>query len=504
MTFIRRHWFALLVIAAALARVPRVFAWWYDEAFTDWLTHLPFAAMIQATRGDVHPPLFYTMEWLVAHIPGATPTALRILPAAASLASLILARRIAQRLRLPAAAQAVGLTIMAISGWQIYYSQEARSYSFIMLWFLVGVLAALNRRWVWLFVAFTASLYTHSYGLIYSATVGLFALINEMRFPVHARPDPEFGFTESRECNWKAPVIAGAGALALYAPWFVYATLGQLAEFKDHWIWPPTTADVITTYIGFLFGQVTPVFWTLLAALAGAGVMLFVAYRIIADRHSLTVRALAYLAVFPVVLAIVGSYTFSPLYLYRALIGVSVPYYLLIGWALTERVSPLARAWAGALLIPIIAISSAGDLMRQRQTSQFSPAAVTAVIDSGWKPGDIVYHVSLYSRVEMEQWLGQRAGYLMPALKPGLDKGGLTQLTRTAMGFPAFQMPLDSIKFGRAWLIVINGPGLDMTPERDELLAGHPYQLVFSARDAMQQHTVEVYLLWPRQPSASH
>lgn len=495
MVILRRHWFALLVVAAGLVRLPRPAPWWYDEAFTAWLTRLTFANMLQATRGDVHPPGFYTLEWLVARLPGATDAALRLIPAAASLASLCLARAIAQRLRLPQPAQVVGLTLMAISGWQLYYAQEARSYTLIMCWFLLGAWAILGRRWVVLACSFTGLLYTHSYGLIYGFVLGVWALAAEMRLPVHSCVDLPWFPEKQPEARPLAPVLAGAAALTLYAPWFIYATLGQLGEFQDHWIWPPTLADVITTYVSFLYGQVGPVFWTLLAALTGATLPLFVLYRVIREGDH-AIWLLAYLAVAPVLVAVILSYTLSPLYLYRALIGVSVPYYLLLGWALTERVPATTRAWAAALLMPVIAIAGAGNQMRVLQTGQFSPEAVARVIREGWQLGDIVYHVSLYSRIEMAQYLGERAGYLLPAANPGLNKGGLTAMTRTAMGFPAFQLPLDAIPHRRAWLIVILGPGLDLRPERDALLAGRQWSLAFSASDERQQHIVEVYQLW--------
>ena len=59
----RKSFWTIFAVAAALrffmiARAPL----WYDENFTLILARLPFEGMIQATAGDVHPPLWYVLE----------------------------------------------------------------------------------------------------------------------------------------------------------------------------------------------------------------------------------------------------------------------------------------------------------------------------------------------------------------------------------------------------------------------------------------------------------
>lgn len=495
MSILRRHWFALLFVAAGLARLPRPAPWWYDEAFTAWLTRLPFERMIAATRGDVHPPLFYMLEWLIARVPGATPTALRLLPAVASLLALYLMRRIAQELRLSPAAQAVALIIMALSGWQLYYAQEARSYSLSLLLFCLAVWAGLGQRWVWLFVAFIGLLYTHNTNLIMCLVVGLWALARELRRPVRPADDPEGGFSsQARPAQLAGPIAAGAGALLCWLPWFVLATLPQMLEFTDHWIWPPTPADVLLTFTGFLFAQPDGYIYFVWFLVLGIALSVFTFWRVFSAREQL---GLAWLALAPIGLAVLLSYIWTPLYLARALIGASVPFYLLIGWALTERLPASARAWAAALLIPMLAIGAQPDAIRARAYGRFFPEAVVSAINAGWRPGDVVYSLNIYGLVELEQWLNERTGYLYPISGAGLHGGGLTLLSREAMGLHAYERPLSDLAWGRAWLVVIDGPGLHQTNERDGLLARYRHQLVLRRSDKREANTVEVYLLWP-------
>lgn len=494
MSVIRRHWFAGLMVAAWLVRLPIPAPLWYDEAFTAWLTRLPFSQMIEATRGDVHPPLFYTLEWLVMRLPGATPTALRLLPGVFSLAAVYVLRRIAEELKLSQAAQAVGLGLMALTGWQIYYSQEARSYSLSLLLFLIGVWAGMGQRWRWLFVAFLGLLYTHNTNMIMCLVLGLWALGYEMRRPVIARPDPAFGFHETRSSELRSPLIAGGAALLLWLPWFLYATLPQMKEFTQHWIWPPMPADVILTFTGFL-ALLTPSYvWSAWFIAISAAVTMVTFWRVFSNREQ---QGLAFLTLAPVALAVLLSYVWTPLYLARSLIGASATFYLLVGWAVTERVSIQRRAFAAVVMIPVIVLGGDANYARSLAYNRFFPEAVVSTINAGWKPGDIVYSLNVYGLVELEQWLGNRAGYLYPIESTGLHGGGLTLVSRQAMGIYSNEQPLDSLSYRRAWLVVIDGAGLHQQPERDKVLSTHPHELVLSERDERHANSVEVYLLWP-------
>jgi len=500
MRALRDHWFALLAVAAGLIRLPRPAAWWYDESFTVWVARLDWTRLVEATRGDVHPPLFYALEWLIMRVPGATETALRLIPAVASFMGLLVLRRVARHLRLAVPVQVVGLGLMAVSGWQLYYAQEARAYSLMQLGYLVGVLAVLERRWWLLLLSFVGLLYTHNYGLIYSAVLGVWALARELRRPVHAVIDlPWFPQLEV-EANLKAPILAGVAAIGIYAPWFIWATLPQMGEFTDHWIWPPTLADVTATLLGFVFGQVDSVMWTLLVAVAGIALFLFVIYRLFSDRERPS--TLLYLAAAPFVLAVALSYAWEPLFLGRALIGAAGPVYLLIGWALTHHVPVTSRAWAATMLIPIVVLTSPGDQMRDRAAQRFQARAVAEHIISNWQQGDVVYHLNVYSLVEMEQYLHERTGYMLPVQGDGLKSGGLTKRTRVAMGIHPHEAVLSDVQHKRAWLIVIDGPGLHQTPERDALLSSYLWREELRLFDRQKFNRVEVYLLWQESEGA--
>jgi hypothetical protein len=119
--------------------------------------------------------------------------------------------------------------------------------------------------------------------------------------------------------------------------------------------------------------------------------------------------------------------------LFRALIGVVAPMSLLIAWAITERTAWTRRAWAAAVLVPLLVVGladrAAAESDRLDENSQ-----VMGVIAAGFQPGDILVHGNVGSLTGFLA-MGPAAwqNFLMP-VQPG-SVGVLTPQTRTAMGF---------------------------------------------------------------------
>ena len=93
---------AVVLVLAGLAGALRLVnlgqeSLWYDEAFTAWLARLPFGAMMAAVRGDVHPPLWYVIEWGIVHLFGDSAFALRFPAAILSCVAVVLVWQLANR-----------------------------------------------------------------------------------------------------------------------------------------------------------------------------------------------------------------------------------------------------------------------------------------------------------------------------------------------------------------------------------------------------------------------
>ncbi len=120
-------------IAAALrilfiARAPL----WYDENFTLILARLPFDKMIQATAGDVHPPLWYIIEWMLFHAAPSLPVwAIRIPALIFSLLAINTFVLLCETLNIPNRVRILSTVLMAILPMQIWYAQEGRMYAML-------------------------------------------------------------------------------------------------------------------------------------------------------------------------------------------------------------------------------------------------------------------------------------------------------------------------------------------------------------------------------------
>jgi uncharacterized membrane protein len=148
-----RHFWLLATALIALAGCLRLAgitanSVWYDEAFTERITNATYAELISgAVKDNGNPPLFWVcMKCWKAQF-GQSEFALRMLPAIAGVATVVVTILFAFRIMGASVALIAGL-LSAISPIAIELSNEARVYS------VVGLLAVLS---MWSFVEFRAS-----------------------------------------------------------------------------------------------------------------------------------------------------------------------------------------------------------------------------------------------------------------------------------------------------------------------------------------------------------
>jgi mannosyltransferase len=176
---------ALTVLGAVLR-----FAWighqgfWVDEGYTALLVHLsPGKMLALLPKTESTPPLYYCVAWVWARVFGYGEAGLRSLSALAGVATVPVAYAAARKL-LSYRAGLIAAALTSCNPLLIWYSQEARSYSLLVLLTAVSLLAFVYARvrpttrtltaWV---VASGLALATHYYALlaIVPQAVGLLA-----------------------------------------------------------------------------------------------------------------------------------------------------------------------------------------------------------------------------------------------------------------------------------------------------------------------------------------
>jgi 4-amino-4-deoxy-L-arabinose transferase-like glycosyltransferase len=117
---------------------------WLDEAFTHRIATNPLGDMLDLIRqGENTPPLYYALTWAWCQIAGTGEAALRVPSALAGTATIPVAYLIGRQV----ATRMAGLLLaglVAASPFLVWYSQEARAYSLVVLLVSVSLLFALR------------------------------------------------------------------------------------------------------------------------------------------------------------------------------------------------------------------------------------------------------------------------------------------------------------------------------------------------------------------------
>lgn len=213
-------WFWIPFLLGSLLRLAWIWTQplWYDENFTLAVTRLPFAQMMTAIQGDVHPPLFYLLYRPLAAL-SIPPWALRLPSVLLSILCLPLAWKLFGMLASPKVQRVAFLLYCLGSSAAIFYSQEYRMYALLTVLLMLAALALLQRRWIWFGLLCTALLYTQNYGLLYVPSLWLAGMLRDRR-------------------DWKKLTFACLAAAVLYLPW-IPVLLDQQATIADgYWITP--------------------------------------------------------------------------------------------------------------------------------------------------------------------------------------------------------------------------------------------------------------------------
>jgi len=474
--------FLLVIIIGRLIHIAEPF--WYDEAFVGWVSGLPFDKMLAAVAGDVHPPLYYLVQWAIGQISTA-PAIMRLPSVAYSLISLWALWQLLGALGIGQLPQRIAVIIMALAPFQLAYAQEARMYTMLQMWVLLTALAAAHRRPGMGALAAVGLVYTHHYGWLYLAAILLAwasATIADRRYR-------------------DLPGVVGVGLVAVisYLPWITY-TIAQTVQFQaGHWLWLPTAADVLDMMGQLIFVKISVGEWqALLLVLAGLAASVafypWLVQKIFSRTLSPTIVLLVWLMAAPIAGALVVSYAWRPIFMARPLIGVAPFFYTLLAMAIAD-LPRSGRVGATLAILPGLVMAvphSAREALLVRSRAPY----VASIIAARWQPGDVVLHTSLTTQVELHGYLPAVDQYMMRPLDQGGLGWGYSPSTRAALGIREIDPNTLPPVTGRVFLINAWVPGTDAQHAPDYLLARNHFESLTYFENYAQN--VEVYLLWPR------
>jgi mannosyltransferase len=358
----------LLLLILALGIFLRIYdlgaeSLWLDEACSIHESSLSPQEIAECAN---HPPLYFFILRFWMHLFGTSEVALRSLSAIFGVISILLIYLVGSTLFNRKVGLIAGL-LSAISYYHIYYSQEARAYSLLLLLSLLSYLFFIkilqgDRKWYYpaYFLAALLLGYTHIYGLFIIASQVLFFLLFWKKYKAQR---VKFAVTAAVAILALLPLVPLMGGRAV-----------SIAQ-EGFWIAMPHLRDLRFTFSLFAgYGLGTTFILEIFLLLAIIGFLSIETaksqWNWKEPRQSLSglVRSISLESIEPGLLLIVWlffsilipfilSQFMTPIYLTRYVIGASPAFYLLVA----RGIGKLNRKWLFyPVLILIILLSSLG------------------------------------------------------------------------------------------------------------------------------------------------
>ena len=382
---------------------------WYDETFTVAVSRLPFNQMIQAVAGDVHPPLWYVIEWVTIRLLGESAWAVRTPALIFGLASVYLTYRLALAMGYERRTALWAAGLLAAMPAQVYYAQEARMYTVLQFFILLATLGLYEHRLLLMGLALVGALYTHNLGLLFVTSVGLLAL---------------FHWWANWRTYWSEGVLLGSGVFLAWVPW-LRVMAGQVQGIgAGFWIQDCGIGGYLLPLYRLTLGMGAVDFVEQHAAVAAVGLAAlawWAAKRDLNDGYDLLQFVL-----WPAGALVLVSEVWTPLYLERIFI-VSLPFQVILATSALRRLRSEHRRPILVVLLPVLAICL---LFQSKGTAGYGAFAQNIL--EQYEEGDVIYHVNLASYIQLNYYLPEAEHVCWP--DAGNLQQALTVETQEAMG----------------------------------------------------------------------
>jgi len=369
---------------------------WYDETVSAHLASQNMPRLIAHTAGDIHPPGYYLLLHVWTRLAGNSEFTLAYASLAFGVLLIPLSYALARTLFGRSAAWWTAL-LVAISPFNIWYSQEVRMYTLaaalglVTLWCALGLLRA------------RPPLYAYSIGYVLSAAAGLYVLYYFGFLLIILNGLVVAGLLWRRQAaRLRTWLLAQAAVLIAYLPWLFIA-------------WRQATHPPVPPWRGFIpLSDVLLESWTALSlgqsvrpgqiwpTLLLSGILFVLGLLTATDRPADRQASRSGIPAAYAVLLLVG-YTFGPLiliylislkvplYHVRYLFTYAPPFYILLAaglvW-LSRRAWPLPLAAALALVAG--AAFSVYELHTNPRYAADDFRSAVRFIAERWRPGDAV------------------------------------------------------------------------------------------------------------------
>lgn len=343
---------AAIILVAIVVRLPSLGdqSLWRDEAATWLQVNGSLADVISRTAADNYPPLYNLLAWISVQLFGSAEWVLRLPSAVLGVVNVVLLYGLGSRI----GGRGVGLIsagLLALSGYHVWYSQEARMYALLacaatahawaMVHFLDRPRAA---RAVLLGLTGIPLIYAHPYGALTWVGIGFGAL-----------------WTIVLRRDWKsliALVLAELLVILSFVPWgLILIGRAQTIADEGFWIGQPTLS-----YILLQWRKVTTALFILLVL--ATPFLIFLRRKHGPGPASGWLPLLLSWTLLPSMIGIVASLLIEPVFFDRYLIGSLPGFLILFAMAMlmparTQRGVVLAGAFGLAIGVATLLFADA-------------------------------------------------------------------------------------------------------------------------------------------------
>jgi mannosyltransferase len=325
-------------------------SYWFDEVYMVRVAQLGLNEIISQVRSGASPPIYYLLAHFWMQVLGTTEAATRSLSALAGIASIAVIYAVGRDV-FGRKAGLISALLMAVSEFQIHYSQEYRYYAVVLLMTLLSVFFCIRalkngrRSYFALYVLASVLLFwSHTYGVFVLAAQNLYFLLRWRRCG-KAR-------VLWLVCQMLILLAVGSGLVVSVNP------LEQTVAGKRYWLPPPTLQLPLRTLYWYVLPLRHERSWTTIGVNFAAamaffviGILLFAIRRgkaqwlasvrgLSTDVQDLSSRADELLLVScwllcPIILPLLLSKLLGPMYAHSYTIGASPALYLLLALGMT-------------------------------------------------------------------------------------------------------------------------------------------------------------------------
>lgn len=363
---------------------------WLDESFSWAQATMSYGGMMSTVMVDVHPPLYFNVLFATVNVLGESEFVLRLPSVVFGLLTVWMVYLTGLRLKLGRYALAAAFFV-AISVFQIRYSQEARMYALTAWLSVVSMYAFLGlyrddagkRHWFFYVLATALLLYSHIFGFFVLVAQYAYVLLTWLSSRINARVSFRRWFG--------LQLCVGL----LFLPWFG-VLLGQVSRVQSgFWISRPTLYSLLET-LQFYAGGNLALLICGAALLCGAALWLWRSTEMVGQSEQPSdVSPLPFLLLWlalPNLIPFAVSLVSQPIYYWRYTIGASPAWYLLVALALSYLARRSGKQSLAIVIVAMIALVQAGPLYSYYTTlSKTRWSSVAEYVESQADSGDAVF-----------------------------------------------------------------------------------------------------------------